>query len=106
MTVVYVILILLLVGYSITASILLFNMVRREESMEEFYETKIQTIEEKLIATKLKVEETAEGLKQVDIRGSFEADDEVGFAFKEIKKLNEELLQYIMDYNKSTEDNA
>jgi hypothetical protein len=51
------------------------------------------------------MEETIEQLSVIDQRGSFEADDEVGFAFKEIKKLNEELLQFILEYNK-TDQNA
>jgi hypothetical protein len=35
----------------------------------------------------MRVEQVNAGLKVVDVRGSFEADDEVGFAFKEIKEL-------------------
>ena len=52
-----------------------------------------------MIKTKETVESVVERLQEVDIRGSFEADDEVGFAFKEIKLLNEELLQFIITYN-------
>ena len=79
-------------------------MIIREEYLEEYYEDKIQKIELKLIQTKIAVENTVEELKQVDIRGSFESDDEVGFAFKDIKKLNDDLLQYIINLNK--EENA
>jgi hypothetical protein len=86
--------------YSIVASVFIYRLILKEEALEEFYEDRINSAEEKLIATKLKIEEVVEGLTQVDIRGSFEADDEVGFAFKEIKTLNDELLQFIIDLDK------
>ena len=34
-------------------------------------------------------------LKEIDIKGSFEADDEVGFVFKEIKQLSAELTDTV-----------
>jgi hypothetical protein len=74
-------------------------MVRREERLEEYYANNIDSMEQRLIKTKETVESVVERLQEVDIRGSFEADDEVGFAFKEIKLLNEELLQFIITYN-------
>jgi hypothetical protein len=40
-------------------------------------------------------------LKEIDIKGSFEADDEVGFVFKEIKQLSAELTDTV---NKAYED--
>jgi len=95
---------ILLLIYGSIISFLLYRMIIREEYLEEYYEDKIQKIELKLIQTKIAVENTVEELKQVDIRGSFESDDEVGFAFKDIKKLNDDLLQYIINLNK--EENA
>lgn len=42
--------------------------------------------------------ETKEKLKEVDHRGSFQADDEVGFAFKEINELVDDLYEFITRY--------
>lgn len=95
----HIIILLFLIIYSVVTTVFLYRMIIKEESLEEYYETKIQNVEQKLIQTKLAIENTLEGLNQVDIRGSFESDDEVGFAFKDIKKLNEELLQYIIELN-------
>ena len=88
-----------MVIYAIVAGFVIANMIRREERLEEYYANNIDSMEQRLIKTKETVESVVERLQEVDIRGSFEADDEVGFAFKEIKLLNEELLQFIITYN-------
>lgn len=41
-------------------------------------------------------------LKEVDLRGSFSSDDEVGFVFKEIQKLIRLLNIYNYNHNEST----
>ena len=92
-------LIIILTVCLIVSGFALANMVRREERLEEYYANNIDSMEQRLIKTKETVESVVERLQEVDIRGSFEADDEVGFAFKEIKLLNEELLQFIITYN-------
>ena len=71
-----------------------YNLVRNNEVLEtdlqeqnkEYQElyTKIQNFE--------KVIDTAnKKLKEIDYRGSFESDDEVGFFFLELKKIQEEI---------------
>jgi hypothetical protein len=92
-------LIIILTVCLIVSGFALANMIRREERLEEYYANSIDSMEQRLIKTKETVESVVERLQEVDIRGSFEADDEVGFAFKEIKLLNEELLQFIITYN-------
>jgi hypothetical protein len=92
-------LIIILTVCLIVSGFALANMIRREERFEEYYANSIDSMEQRLIKTKETVESVVERLQEVDIRGSFEADDEVGFAFKEIKLLNEELLQFIITYN-------
>jgi len=94
-----IVIITILVIYAIVAGFIIANMIRREERLEEYYANNIDSMEQRLIKTKETVESVVERLQEVDIRGSFEADDEVGFAFKEIKLLNEELLQFIITYN-------
>ena len=93
------VLIIILTVCLIVSGFALANMVRREERLEEYYANNIDSMEQRLIKTKETVESVVERLQEVDIRGSFEADDEVGFAFKEIKLLNEELLQFLITYN-------
>ena len=75
-------------------------LFRSEESQQkdiEYYQNLLSDIREQALLTEAR-------LKEIDIRGSFEADDEVGFAFKEIKKLNEDLLQFIIDLDKQESD--
>lgn len=95
---------IILVSMIIILGSVIWRLLLTQENLEEYYEREIQTIEGKLIETKLKVEETVQRLVEVDIRGSFEADDEVGFAFKEIKHINEDLLQFIIDLDKQNKD--
>ena len=44
-------------------------------------------------------------LKEIDIRGAFEADDEVGYVFKSIKEVSEDLTKTIQNlYNERNEN--
>jgi len=68
-----------------------YNLTVQNERLEEmiiFYQDKIDEIREKALLTEIE-------LKEIDIRGSFEADDEVGFVFKAIKEITNELTQTI-----------
>ena len=58
----------------VTSCYVIWNLTSKTEMLEDWVEDFINTIE------KINIE-----LKKVDHRGSFEADDEVGFIFKEIK---------------------
>ena len=75
-----IVIITILVIYAIVAGFVIANMIRREERLEEYYANNIDSMEQRLIKTKETVESVVERLQEVDIRGSFEADDEVGFA--------------------------
>lgn len=68
-----------------------YNLMRQNEELEEtvlFYQDKLDEIREKVLDTEVE-------LKQLDIRGAFEADDEVGFVFKNIKELSTELTKTV-----------
>ena len=57
------------------------NLLIQVEYLEErvdFYETPVEEIRQKVLDTEIE-------LRELDIRGSFESDDEVGFVFKQIK---------------------
>ena len=70
------------------------NQLRKQESQSEYIEelensnTEYYTFFQKL---KSQIGEGNSRLKQVDRLGSFEADDETGFAFKELKDIYDDL---------------
>ena len=69
----------------------MWNLVKQNEDLEEtvvYYQDKLDEIREKILDTDTR-------LKELDIRGAFEADDEVGFVFKEIKELSSDLTKTI-----------
>lgn len=76
----------------------IWNLVKQNEDLEEtvvYYQDKLAEIREKVLDTNTE-------LKDLDIRGAFEADDEVGFVFKEIKQLSEDLtktVESVYEYN-------
>ena len=69
----------------------IWNLVNQNEDLEEtviYYQNKLDEIREKVLDTETQ-------LKDLDIRGAFEADDEVGFVFKEIKELSSDLTKTV-----------
>ena len=70
------------------------NQLRKQESQSEYIEelensnTEYYTFFQKL---KTQIGESNSKLKQIDRLGSFEADDETGFAFKELKDIYDDL---------------
>jgi cell division protein FtsB len=69
----------------------IWNLVSQNEDLEEtviYYQNKLDEIREVVLDTNTQ-------LKDLDIRGAFEADDEVGFVFKEIQQLSEELTKTV-----------
>jgi len=82
---------------SIVLAISLFvniNQLRKQESQSEYIDeletsnTEYYTFYEKL---KTQVRESNSKLKQLDRLGSFEADDETGFVFQEMKEIFDSL---------------
>ena len=67
-----------------------FNLLRKNERAEDIvlgyldYLDKISRV----------IEVADEKVKKIDIKGSFEADDEVGFFFKQIKQIQEILNDF------------
>ena len=70
------------------------NQLRKQEKQSDYIEdlensnTEYYTFFQKL---KTQVGESNSRLKQVDRLGSFEADDETGFAFRELKDIYDDL---------------
>lgn len=79
--------IVILLAAIIVMGIGIKNLLIQNEALEdklEFYEDSFETIRRKILDTEVE-------LTELDIRGSFAADDEVGFVFKQIKELSTEL---------------
>lgn len=78
----------ILLGLSIVINIVLlygiFNLVRKSEAIEDLMVDTLRDTKEHITNALLVMQNS-------DIKGSFEADDEVGVAFKDIKTAIEEL---------------
>lgn len=61
--------------------ILLYRGIRMVRAIEELQDMLVDTNEDVITA----LETMEEEMKQIDIRGSFESDDEVGVVFNELK---------------------
>ena len=60
------------------------NLLKQNEDLED---TLVQVIE----TTRAKVENTLEQMRDIDTRGVFEKDDEVGSSFEQLKNIVEDL---------------
>ena len=78
-----------------------YNLIKQNEALEEatlFYQTKFDVIREKSLQTEIQ-------LKELDIKGAFESDDEVGYFFKELKKIINDISLYLEDDVEIEEEN-
>lgn len=82
----------ILLAASVIINILLFVGIRNLLKQNEQLEDLIVEERDRLIS---RVKKAYDYMREADIRGSFESDDEVGGAFKEIKKGIEDLSKDI-----------
>jgi predicted PurR-regulated permease PerM len=78
-----VLLIVIIIFLVLLLSVITFgivNLIRQNELLEE----SLSYYQNKFIKIYNKIDETNEQLKDVDYKGAFKADDEVGFVFKNI----------------------
>jgi hypothetical protein len=68
-----------------TSFFIIRNLILRNEKLEDFISTQSEAIEA-----------CAKRLKEVDDKGWFEADDQIGFFFKEVKKIQEALNEFTL----------
>ena len=66
-------------------SFALFNLLKKNEALEDFITKQSDAINE-----------CNKRLKQVDDKGIFYADDEIGFFFKEVQKIQEALNEFTL----------
>ncbi len=62
---------------------IIYNLNKKTEQYETLFEQLRQ-----------KVSDTNSNINEIDVRGSFSSDDEIGFYFKYIKDLQNELSKY------------
>ena len=87
MTYIYIILLISIV-LNITFIISIFNLLKQTEELED-------TLIETTLEVKVKVSNALENLRNIDSRGSFESDDEVGATFTELKTIVENLNEIL-----------
>jgi hypothetical protein len=79
-------LLIILLPASIIFNILLLirgiNLVKQNEQLRDV----IDVYEDRQLQTEEKLESMLQTMKEIDIRGSFESDDEVGAVFSELKE--------------------
>ena len=75
----------ILIIISLFSSVTLFYALRRINSYENFI-VRIQQI----------INLSSNKMIQLDAKGSFEADDEIGFFFKEVQKIQEALNEFTL----------
>lgn len=80
-----------------------YNLYKKYEMLEE---TALEN-EQFLLAIRNRVMNKVSELKQIDRRGSFEADDEVGHFFKDLKKIVIDIASFVQidndEFEQSTE---
>ena len=74
-----------------------WNLLRKNEATEDVVEEQEELISE--IAKK--IDESMAKMKEIDTRGSFEADDETGTIFKQLYEAIQDLEDY---YGKETQE--
>jgi hypothetical protein len=67
-----------------------FNLLRKVEKSEDI----IISYEEYLSKLTQQIEYSEQRLKEIDNKGMFEGDDEIGWFFNEVKKLQNTLSQF------------
>ena len=76
---------IILIICTTTLSFALYNLLKKNEALEDFISKQSEAINE-----------CDKRLKEIDSKGIFYADDEIGWFFKEIKKIQEALNEFTL----------
>lgn len=90
-----IILLVLLLSISIYINI---NLLKKNELLEEGQEIIANDYEElynKIIQLRQIMDQSNQKLKDIDHKGSFESDDEIGFFFKQVKEIQEDIENFL-----------
>jgi hypothetical protein len=74
----------------VVLSLAAYNLLRKNEKCEDI----IKSYERYMIDLSTTVEASDKKLKEIDHKGTFEGDDEVGFFFQSIKSLQDQLNNF------------
>jgi len=89
--------VLFLVLVSLIQSYVIYNVYQKYEKLETEYDDIFNKSEEDaafIVSMRRRIMSQRSYLKQLDRRGSFESDDEVGYFFKELKKIINDISSY------------
>jgi heme/copper-type cytochrome/quinol oxidase subunit 2 len=76
---------ILLIIITTILSFALYNLLKKNEALEDFIAKQSDA-----------VNECGNRLKQIDTKGTFYADDEIGWFFQEVKKIQEALNEFTL----------
>lgn len=79
-----------------------FNLVNKNEKQEEAIDNRNDFISKMSDS----IEYSKNRLSEIDAKGSFASDDEIGWFFEEVKKIQEVMNQYIVDNQKNDKNDA
>lgn len=85
-----VITIIILIFIILLLFFIIFNLLRKNEKCEDI----INSYESYMTNLSNTINFSDKKLKEIDAKGSFEGDDEVGFFFKQVKYLQEQLNNF------------
>lgn len=80
---IHIVLFIIFCMFDVAMIYVIWNLIIKQEMLEDWIEDFIQTIEK-----------VQKDLKQIDYRGSFEADDETGVIFDQMKALIQQLDRF------------
>ena len=83
----------ILTGLCIILGYTTFNLLRKNEKLEDI----TLSYRDYLIKLKEHIEASDRKLKEIDAKGTFHSDDEIGWFFKSIKELQEKINQFKID---------
>jgi len=92
-----VIILFLLLGGSFYA---IYNLYQKYDQLEKVAQENVEFI----LSVRARVLSQQSYLKQLDRRGAFESDDEVGYFFKELKKIVNDIAIYLEMESTTEED--
>lgn len=97
-----IIIITILSVFIVVFSYTTYNLLRKIEIYEdviESYSDIVESYTKHISDLSSTIENMDKKLKEIDYKGSFESDDEVGFFFKELKSLQNQLNNFNMNNN-------
>ena len=80
---IHIVLFIIFCMFDVAMIYVIWNLITKQEMLEDWIEDFIQTIEK-----------VQKDLKQIDYRGAFEADDETGVIFDQMKTLIQQLDRF------------